>query len=46
MNFPGQAVGNWEWRFTWEQVSPENTQNLAALTEQSGRAQLGAVKTF
>lgn len=40
MNFPGQAAGNWEWRFTWEQVSPEHTQNLAALTEQSERVQL------
>jgi len=22
MNFPGTVDGNWEWRFTWEQLDP------------------------
>jgi len=23
MNFPGKPGGNWQWRFSWDQVSPE-----------------------
>jgi len=37
MNFPGKASGNWEWRFTWNQVSPEYTNLLAEVTQESGR---------
>jgi 4-alpha-glucanotransferase len=25
MNFPGKPGGNWQWRFSWDQVSPEIT---------------------
>jgi 4-alpha-glucanotransferase len=32
MNLPGTAWGNWEWRFTWEQVQDWQTQRLADLT--------------
>lgn len=32
MNFPGQPAGNWEWRFSWDQVHPELTQALAKMS--------------
>jgi 4-alpha-glucanotransferase len=31
MNLPGTAVGNWSWRFTWDEVLPEHARRLAAL---------------
>lgn len=37
MNFPGQQDGSWEWRFTWEQVRPEQTLQLATITSQYRR---------
>ncbi len=37
MNFPGTASGNWEWRFSWEQISDRQTAELAALTERERR---------
>lgn len=37
MNYPGHASGNWEWRFTWEQMLPEYMQLLTDLTKESGR---------
>lgn len=37
MNFPGQAKGNWEWRFSWSRVTSEQTAMLASLTTQNGR---------
>ena len=37
MNFPGTASGNWEWRFSWEQISDRQTAELAALTERELR---------
>ena len=37
MNFPGQATGNWEWRFTWEQVLPEHAEVLADMSEKYER---------
>lgn len=33
MNLPGSAVGNWRWRFTEDQLTPESTKMLAELTE-------------
>jgi 4-alpha-glucanotransferase len=38
MNFPGHPVGNWEWRFTWEQVRPELTQELGKISAEHGRS--------
>jgi 4-alpha-glucanotransferase len=38
MNFPGKPDGNWEWRFTWQQIDPEHTQTLATMTAESGRS--------
>ena len=37
MNFPGQQDGNWEWRFSWDQVCPELTQMLAKISIEYGR---------
>ncbi len=32
MNFPGTSVGNWEWRFSWEQLLDQDTARLEELT--------------
>lgn len=32
MNLPGKPTGNWEWRFTWDQVRPEHAERLYELT--------------
>lgn len=37
MNFPGKPSGNWEWRFSWDQLRPEHTQQLASLSAECGR---------
>ena len=37
MNFPGNPDGNWEWRFTWDQLSAEQTRELAMLSINYGR---------
>jgi 4-alpha-glucanotransferase len=38
MNFPGQQDGNWEWRFSWDQVRPEQTLELARISIDHGRS--------
>jgi 4-alpha-glucanotransferase len=37
MNFPGHPTGNWEWRFTWQQIQTENTRVLEEMAVNSGR---------
>jgi len=37
MNFPGHPQGNWEWRFSWDQIQPKLTQALAKMTFEHGR---------
>lgn len=37
MNFPGQPSGNWEWRFSWNQIRPEHTQALAQMAAEHNR---------
>ncbi len=32
MNFPGTESGNWEWRFTWDQLSEERGKEIANLS--------------
>jgi 4-alpha-glucanotransferase len=32
MNLPGRQSGNWGFRFTWEQLTPDLTERLHALT--------------
>ena len=33
MNFPGTALGNWEWRFSWDQIQDRQMARLKDLTE-------------
>ncbi len=37
MNFPGHPTGNWEWRFSWNQLQPGNTLALAEMSAENGR---------
>jgi 4-alpha-glucanotransferase len=38
MNMPGQAGGNWSWRYTPEMLGPQVTERLRTLTALYGRA--------
>ena len=40
MNFPGKPDGNWEWRFSWEQILPEHTKALTEMAAADGRYSL------
>jgi 4-alpha-glucanotransferase len=33
MNLPGRASGNWGFRFTWDQVTPDITRRIRALVD-------------
>lgn len=37
MNFPGTTAGNWEWRFSWDQVGPEHALKMYDLAALYGR---------
>ena len=37
MNYPGQSDGNWEWRFSWDQLQPVQALELARITRESNR---------
>jgi 4-alpha-glucanotransferase len=37
MNLPGRPQGNWSWRFTFSDLTPEARRRLRAITEGSGR---------
>jgi len=37
MNFPGKPSGNWRWRFTKDQITPEMKSRLKDLTQLYGR---------
>jgi len=37
MNFPGTTTGNWEWRFSWEQVGPEHALRMYEATALANR---------
>ena len=37
MNTPGDAEGQWAWRFDWRQVGPEHAERLGRLTRLYGR---------
>lgn len=37
MNYPGHPEGNWEWRFTWDQVLPCNTKRLLEISRVNHR---------
>jgi 4-alpha-glucanotransferase len=33
MNFPGRQAGNWRWRFSWDQLTPDITARLRELVD-------------
>ena len=33
MNLPGRASGNWRFRFSWDQLTPDAVQRLRALVD-------------
>ena len=37
MNFPGKALGNWNWRFAWDQVGPDHALKMYEIAALSGR---------
>lgn len=37
MNYPGHPCGNWEWRFSWDQVQPWHSKRLAEIAAKHGR---------
>ncbi len=37
MNYPGHPDGNWEWRFTWDQLKPEHTLALVEMSAENDR---------
>jgi 4-alpha-glucanotransferase len=37
MNFPGKALGNWDWRFSWDQVGPEHALRMYEMSALYGR---------
>jgi 4-alpha-glucanotransferase len=37
MNFPGKALGNWDWRFSWDQVGPGHALRMYDLSAMYGR---------
>jgi 4-alpha-glucanotransferase len=37
MNTPGTCVGNWHWRFNWDQLTPELHAEIKQSIKQSGR---------
>jgi len=37
MNIPGVPEGNWQWRFNWNQITPEITDKLKELTINNNR---------
>jgi 4-alpha-glucanotransferase len=40
MNYPGHPTGNWEWRFSWDQLKAEHTLALAEMSAENNRAGL------
>jgi len=37
MNTPGVAGGNWQWRFSWDQITDEVKERFAHVTRSTGR---------
>jgi 4-alpha-glucanotransferase len=44
MNLPGKAEGYWEWRFTWEQVTPMHSERLYEMSAVHGRCAADRLK--
>jgi 4-alpha-glucanotransferase len=43
MNFPGQPTGNWEWRFSRDQVRPEHARALAEMAVAHKRSHVKSI---
>lgn len=37
MNFPGKAFGNWQWRFTFDEIQKEWKEELAEMAKRYER---------
>ena len=37
MNYPGHPKGNWEWRFSWDQLHSKHAQALAEMSAEHDR---------
>ncbi len=37
MNLPGRETGNWQWRFKWDQLTPEYGEELETMSKLYGR---------
>lgn len=37
MNVPGTIDGNWQWRFSWQQLKPQQKQKIASAIQQNKR---------
>jgi 4-alpha-glucanotransferase len=44
MNLPGKPEGNWEWRFTWEQVTKSDAEKLCEISALYGRCEADRLK--
>jgi len=37
MNTPGTVIGNWHWRFSWQQLTPQQKNSIRAAIARTGR---------
>ena len=44
MNLPGKPEGNWEWRFTWQQVIAQHSEKLYEISAMHGRCAADRLK--
>jgi 4-alpha-glucanotransferase len=44
MNLPGTPEGNWEWRFTWKQVTAHHSEKLYEISALHGRCEADRLK--
>jgi 4-alpha-glucanotransferase len=44
MNLPGKAEGYWEWRFSWEQVTPVHSERMYEISAVHGRCSAERLK--
>lgn len=44
MNMPGKADGNWEWRFTWDQLASKHAEHLYEISALHGRCEPDRLK--
>ena len=44
MNLPGISDGNWEWRFTWEQLTAHHSERLYEISALHGRCEVDRLR--